>query len=196
MRFEKRFWPGIADGSITVAFRRWEQARVLAGRSYRVAGEILDVRDVAEVSEDSITDRDAVAAGYGSADELRAGLWGDPARPLFRVEFERSDRPDPRAELAAVSELSDDDVREIDRRLDRFDKASSHGPWTRETLALIAARPATRAVDLAASVGRERDPFKIDVRKLKNLGLTESLEVGYRLSPRGQAYLKAKSRTT
>jgi hypothetical protein len=28
--------------------------------------------------------------------------------------------------------------------------------------------------------------FKTNVRKLKELGLTESLEVGYRLSPRGK----------
>ena len=31
--------------------------------------------------------------------------------------------------------------------------------------------------------------FKRDVRRLKELGLTESLEVGYRLSPRGRALL-------
>jgi hypothetical protein len=37
-------------------------------------------------------------------------------------------------------------------------------------------------------MGRETLPFKRDVRKLKELGLTESLEVGYRLSPRGRAY--------
>jgi hypothetical protein len=35
----------------------------------------------------------------------------------------------------------------------------------------------------------ERAPFKLDVRKLKRLGLTESLEVGYRLSPRGRAFI-------
>jgi hypothetical protein len=46
-----------------------------------------------------------------------------------------------------------------------------------------------RAADLAAAAGRERHPFKTDVRKLKALGLTESLEVGYRLSPRGLALL-------
>jgi hypothetical protein len=45
-----------------------------------------------------------------------------------------------------------------------------------------------RAPDLAASFGRETQPFKIDVRKLKALGLTESLTVGYRISPRGQAF--------
>ena len=46
-----------------------------------------------------------------------------------------------------------------------------------------------RAADLAPLLGRERLPFKRDVRKLKELGLTESLEVGYRLSPRGRAVL-------
>jgi ribosomal protein S19E (S16A) len=47
-----------------------------------------------------------------------------------------------------------------------------------------------RGFDLAAAAGRERHPFKTDVRKLKELGLTESLEVGYRLSPRGRALLE------
>jgi hypothetical protein len=32
-------------------------------------------------------------------------------------------------------------------------------------------------------------PFKLDVRKLKELGLTESLRPGYRLSPRGETVL-------
>jgi hypothetical protein len=32
-------------------------------------------------------------------------------------------------------------------------------------------------------------PFKRRVRQLKELGLTESLEVGYRLSPRGRTVL-------
>src|SRR5205823_12671739 len=97
---------------------------------------------------------------------------------------------DPRAVLAASAALTDDDAAEITRRLERLDNASSHGPWTRETLRMIADRPAVRAPDLAASVGRETQPFKIDVRKLKNLGLTISLEKGYRLSPRGIAYLQ------
>jgi hypothetical protein len=60
----------------------------------------------------------------------------------------------------------------------------------------IGRRPGTRAADLAAEeFGRERDPFKIDVRKLKNLGLTHSLEVGYELSPRGREYLRRTRRT-
>jgi hypothetical protein len=35
-------------------------------------------------------------------------------------------------------------------------------------------------------------PFKLDVRKLKELGLTESLPVGYRLSPRGEFLLQRR----
>src|SRR5690606_38361202 len=103
------------------------------------------------------------------ASSLVADLRGDPAHPIHRIDFTRSTRPDPRAQLAADADLSEADVAEIDKRLDRLDKASSHGPWTRDTLRLIEERPATRAPDLAASMGRERDPFKVDVRKPKNL---------------------------
>jgi hypothetical protein len=58
------------------------------------------------------------------------------------------------------------------------------------TLALIEQHPRRRAPDLAALVGRETTPFKIDVRKLKALGLTRSFEVGYELSPRGREFLR------
>lgn len=89
-----------------------------------------------------------------------------------------------------VDDITDEDAALI-ARLDRFDRASSRGPWTRETLAIIGANPARRAADLAAALGRETAPFKRDVRKLKELGLTESLEIGYRLSPRGVALLES-----
>jgi predicted transcriptional regulator len=71
-----------------------------------------------------------------------------------------------------------------------MDGRSSFGPWTQQTLRMIAEQPGVRAPDLASSVGRETKPFKVDVRKLKDLGLTESLPVGYRLSPRGRALLR------
>ena len=76
-------------------------------------------------------------------------------------------------------------------RLERMDSRSRSGAWTRRTLELIEANPRTRAGDLAACMGMERHAFKANVRKLKELGLTESLEVGYRLSTRGRALLGA-----
>ena len=70
-----------------------------------------------------------------------------------------------------------------------MDAARAGGPWTREVLQLIAGQPGVRAPDLAASLGRETPSFKRDVRKLKELGLTHTLPVGYEISPRGRAYL-------
>jgi hypothetical protein len=112
-----------------------------------------------------------------------------PEGRLYRVAF-RLAGPDPRVALRQRGNLAPAERAELDRRLARLDAASRHGPWTFDVLRLIRRRPATRAADLAAELGREKAPFKADVRKLKELGLTESLEVGYRLSRRGQAYLE------
>ena len=78
---------------------------------------------------------------------------------------------------------------EVEERLQRFDRASREGAWTSQYLRLIADQPGVRAADLAESLGLAKKPFKQRVRKLKELGLTESLETGYRLSPRGQSFL-------
>jgi hypothetical protein len=191
--FEQRFWPLIADGSVTVTFRRWRRPQARAGRRQRTAAGIIEVDQVDVVTVADIGEPDAGPAGYRSAAELIADLRGDESLPLYRVTFHVVDGPDPRAELAASAALTDDDVAAIGRRLDRLDRSSPHGPWTRQVLAVIAAQPGRRAPDLAAMFGRETLPFKTDVRKLKNLGLTISLRVGYRLSPRGEAYLRATS---
>ena len=191
MLFPKRFWPGIADGSITLTYRRWHRAQVVAGRPYRTPAGIVEVTSVAAADTAAITDDEAHRAGHPDARALVADLPLRAGATLYRVEFHRAPGGDPRAELAADADLGEADVIAISARLDRFDRASRHGPWTRTTLQLVRDRPAIRAADLAASLDREMQPFKIDVRKLKNLGLTESLEVGYRLSPRGRAYLAA-----
>jgi hypothetical protein len=68
--------------------------------------------------------------------------------------------------------------------------AARAGPWTREILRLIADRPGVRAPNPGNLPGPETLPFKRDVRKLKELGLTHSLEVRYEISPGGRAYLR------
>jgi hypothetical protein len=187
--FAKRFWAGIADGSVTVTYRRWRRLQVLAGRRYRTPAGIVEVTAATTASPDQISDDDACRAGYPSAVDLIADLPDRPSVDLFRIEFQAVAGPDPRALLAAAADVDADASAEISRRLDRLDRASIRGPWTREVLGLIRDRPATRAADLAGVLGRETASFKVDVRKLKNLGLTESLDVGYRLSPRGHAFL-------
>lgn len=191
MLVEKKLQAGIRDGSISVMFRRWRARQVTAGNTYRTAAGLIAVDEVTVISPSKITKRDAVAAGYGNADAARAALHGDPSIPVYRLRIRPVLDPDPRDELAADDHLDPSGVAAISARLQRLDAASSHGPWTLATLRVIASHPEVRAPDLAASFGRETHPFKLDVRKLKNLGLTISLRIGYRLSPRGAAYLAA-----
>jgi hypothetical protein len=189
MLWLKRFWDPLAAGEITVTFRRWKAPQVLVGGRYRTPGGIIEVEEVATVEPEDVTDVDAHRAGHENAAALLADLPDRPGLPIYRIVFHLVEEPDPRAVLANSADLTGSEVAEIDRRLARLDRASSHGPWTRQVLDLIAAHPQRRAPDLAAMVGRETAPFKLDVRKLKNLGLTTSHRIGYELSPRGAAYL-------
>jgi hypothetical protein len=175
----------IGDGEVTLAFRRWRRPTVKAGGTLRTRVGVLAIESVELVDERDVTDADARRAGAEDRESLLAALPGEGA--LHRIEF-RLAGPDPRVALRERSRISPAEREEIDARLARLDAASRHGPWTARVLGLIAERPGTRAPDLAASLGRETLPFKADVRKLKELGLTESLRVGYRLSPRGRAY--------
>lgn len=194
MLFQKRFWEPIRRGEITLTFRRWKRAQVLGGRVYRTTAGRLLVSAVDVVAPDAISDDDAHRAGHPSAEALIADLRGRPGDDVYRVAFEYLDEPDPREVLAATTDLSDEDVARITTRLSRLDVAAPREPWTRAYLEAIAADPGVRAPDLAARFGRDTQPFKTDVRKLKNLGLTISLSPGYRLSPRGEAYLARQSR--
>lgn len=190
MQFAKRFWAGLEDGSVTVAVRRWRRPSVKAGGTLQSKGGLLGVDSVETIDPGDVTEDDARNAGYADRAHLMAALAPFSEGELFRIRFHRIGE-DPRAVLRRDADLSADDVAAITARLDRLDRASSHGPWTREALDLIERHPERRAPDLAEMVGRETLPFKVDVRKLKALGLTESLTIGYRLSPRGIAYLTA-----
>lgn len=177
---------GIESGRIGFVYRRWARPRVLPGSTMRTQVGVLEVTAVDVVDPDDLTPEDAAAAGCGSVEELLR-VAGSRGETLYRIGV-RFVGPDPR--IALRSSIPDEsEVTAVLRRLDRFDSSSREGPWARETLRLIADNPGARAEDIAASVGREKRPFKNDVRKLKELGLTESLAIGYRLSPRGERIL-------
>jgi hypothetical protein len=159
------------------------------GRQRTPIGELaVDAVDPVEAAD--LTEADARAAGYRDRAELLAEVdrHGHADGTLYRITLHLAG-PDPRLALRERAEVTDDEWAAISARLARLDKASRHGPWTATTLRLIAERPEVRAPDLAASLGRETQPFKTDVRKLKEMGLTESLGVGYRISPRGRTVL-------
>lgn len=193
MLIKRAVLDGIVEGRIDLAFRRQRRPTVKSGGSLRTVVGQLAIGRVDEVTARQITAADARRAGYPSRAELLRELARKEEGRIYRVELALGG-PDPRVVLRESADLSGADVAEIDGRLARLDAASTHGPWTMETLRLIDAHPATLSTDIAAMVRRERKPFKTDVRKLKGLGLTESLEVGYRLSPRGRAYLARTTR--
>jgi hypothetical protein len=194
MRFPPDVLAGIADGRIDRAFRRWDRPRVRAGGSQRTMIGVVGFESVEPVASDALTEEDARRSGMPSLADLRAFLDRRTTGEIYRVRI-RLVGPDPRVALRET--LPDDDAIEaIVQRLARLDRASSHGPWTRTVLETIRDHPAVRAADLAPRFGRERLPFKADVRRLKELGLTESLEVGYRLSPRGRAVLERLTAAT
>jgi hypothetical protein len=190
MLFKSAVLDGIAAGHITLAFRRWRRPTVRAGGTLRTAIGVLAIDAVDCTDPDAITDDEAHLAGYRSRDALVTDLARRSDGEVYRVAFHLAGE-DPRIALRQSAPASEAEIEALRKRLDRLDGASRGGPWTRETLEAIAAHPAVRAGDLAADAGIDVPRFKRNVRKLKELGLTESLEVGYRLSPRGEALVRA-----
>ena len=179
----------IKAGTIDLAFRRWAKPRVVVGTRMRTGVGLIEVTSVEHVSVSSLRAEDARRAGAPSLAALKEALAARSNDPAWRIGLAYAG-PDPREALrAAVPDA--EEIAAINARLDRLDAASSYGAWTRETLDLIDRHPTVRAPDLAARVGRETADFKKDVRKLKELGLTESLAIGYLLSPRGEAVVDA-----
>ncbi|SDP11516.1 hypothetical protein SAMN04489867_1457 [Pedococcus dokdonensis] len=181
----------IKAGDVDLAFRRWDRPRVVVGTRLRTRVGLLEVTSVDKVAASRITAQEARRAGATSVAQLRQMLAAKADKPVWRVGL-RHAGADPREQLrASVPEPAE--VATIVERLDRLDRASAIGPWTRATLAIIDRSPTVRAPELAAELGRDTPSFKRDVRKLKELGLTESLDIGYRLSPRGVAVVDAES---
>jgi hypothetical protein len=182
---------GIANGSIRVVLRRWDAPRAKPGGTQRTVAGTIRVDDVIEYpGRYRVTAAQARAAGYPDAKTAQKELDRRPARHTYVIAVSYL-APDERPELASDDRLSETDVDAITARLDRWDAATE--PWTRQYLKMIGDNEAVRAPDLAARVGLDVPRFKRRVRQLKSLGLTISLDVGYRLSPRGRAYLRLTS---
>jgi hypothetical protein len=185
--------PDVASGRITVTFRLWARPHARVGGRYNVGDVVIEVDSIDLVPFAGITRADLRRSGAGSMEALRARAAHsgpiDDDTLLYRIGFHVVGDRDraPRTTDAAT-------VTDVLRRLDAMDRRSRVGAWTRPTLRLIGDREGTVSSELAAALDRPRPEFKVDVRKLKALGLTESLTVGYRLTPLGRAVLDASPR--
>ena len=181
---------GILAGRITMSVRNWARPQARVGGRYRIDDTHVVVADAVEaVDAGALTEADAVASGFSELAALLAFLGEpEPGGRFTRVAWHLEREIDARS-AAGERELDDALFEDLRARLARMDERAS-GPWTGTVLELIKERPATLAARLAARLGRDTPAFKADVRKLKALGLTRSLEVGYELSPLGVSYVE------
>lgn len=179
---------GIESGKIKLAFRKWKKPTVKSGGRLRTHIGVLAIRSVDQISEQEISDRDAKLAGFASRADLLTELKKRDGL-LYRIRLSLAG-PDERIALRTRREITGDEWNKLKQKLDRLDAHSVHGPWTARFLSVVAMNSGILAATLASSLGLERKWFKDHMRKLKELGLTESLETGYRISPRGETVLK------
>jgi len=179
----------IKSGEITTLFRRWSRPGAKAGGSQMTQGGVIGIDTVEVVEPHEIADLDARNAGYGSVEALLEHLnYRDDPIYQIRVYFKGED---PRIALRESNKLDDKELGEIIAKLEKLDKNSKRGVWTQQYLQLIQDMPNTYSGVLANYLGISIPEFKPWVRKLKALGLTESLSPGYKLSPRGEKVLAA-----
>lgn len=173
----------IRDARIDTQFRRWRRPTVKAGGTLLTAVGLLAIDEVDTVSLADIDDRDANRAGFPDLATLAASIPLKDEGQVYRIRL-RYLGADPRIALRD----SVDDLADIVPKLAQMDAPEA---WTHAVLSTIRENPGISARILADRLGMEKQLFKTRVRRLKALGLTESLEVGYRIAPRGEAVLNA-----
>lgn len=175
MLFRRDILQGIAEGRVTLAFRRWRRAPPTDGSSLRSPVGVLCLERVTIVEEGDITTEDVRRTGL-SPDELRASIAGEGT--LLRIEL-RLGGADPRIALReGLPEPAE--LEAIVARLARID-AAGPTPWTTRYLRLIADQPGIVARVLAPQVDADVPPFKRRVRQPE--GARPHREPGGRLPP-------------
>ncbi len=189
MLFSAATLRGLTEGRVNCTYRRWEVVRPKVGSRFTTTAGVVEVTSITPAQEEQLTEQDAADAGFESVAALVKWTSSKGRGDLYRVGIVLAG-PDPRIALRDSDQLAAADVSALSARLDKMDRAAEQ-PWTRGTLRQIQRLPGVVSTELAAEAGQERRAYKLRVRRLKALGLTESLERGYRLSPRGHAYLES-----
>jgi hypothetical protein len=190
MLFRTEFYQAIEQGKIRVAYRRWRRPSVKAGGTLKSPVGLLAIETVELFDPATLTEKDAKAAGYRDLHQLIKELNERDGGEFYRIRFHHAGA-DPRIALRESDDLDRDEAKTIRAKLERLDKASPEGAWTAEFLRVLQRYPDTRAADLAEMLFFDKLKLKINMRKLKEIGLVESRNPGYRLSPRGVAFLRS-----
>jgi hypothetical protein len=189
MIFKLSHLEGIKAGKITLAFRKWKKPTVRKGSLIKTEIAVVEIVDVCEAQLHDITNSDAVNAGFDSLKNLIKAIDSVQDGTLYKIKV-RYYSEDPRIALREHTAVPEYDFQLLKKKLERLDNHSTMGPWTLTVLKAIGDNPKLRAADLAKKLDMQKDELKINIRKLKNLGLTISHEVGYTISPLGEFFLR------
>jgi DNA-binding transcriptional ArsR family regulator len=188
MLFKAKVLERIGRGEVTLAFRRWAKPTVRAGGTLRTAAGVLAIDSIERMDLDAVSAGDVQAAGYASREELARDL--RPDGELYRIAFHLAGK-DPRESLRENDTLDQAEIAALRVALAKLDRT---GAWTSAALSMIAERDGRTAAEMAERLDMEKLTLKRKIRQLKELGLTESLAVGYRLSSRGHAFVNGSRR--
>ncbi|EJN03171.1 hypothetical protein [Phyllobacterium sp. YR531] len=178
----------IAHGEVDLVFRSWARPTIKEGTRLRTSIGAIVVGKVTSIGLAEISGEDVRRAGFNNVTALMDDLRTGKDREIFRVELagvESDERLSRQNE-----ELAIDEAAALATSLARWDKTAPIESYHANILRIISQHPGVAAIELAKLLGVEKLKFKRDVRKLKELGLTISLDIGYQLSLRGQSLLK------
>jgi len=178
----------IVTGKITRVYRLWKKPMVIPGGTQLTQAGLLKIIDIQEVDAKKLTSEELRDSDQSIA-SLQKLVPKNGILFEIRVQFEGAD---PRISLRNKALENMEDYHDLKIKLDKYDK-SRYGPWT-QILDEIKKHPGNKAQILADNLGFEKLWLKTQIRKLKALGLTISLEVGYILSTRGLSYLEWKNK--
>lgn len=188
MLFKEVHLQGIKSGTVHLAFRKWEKAAIKKGTLMKTAVGLVEIVEVTTIDENKITDNDAKNAGFLNRELLFKSLRQNDKANIYRIEVQYHSE-DPRIELREQA-LTEERFIEIQDKLIRLDKFSKQGNWTEVILLTIKSNPHFHASGISKLTGYEKEWLKLNIRKLKNLGLTISHTVGYELSPLGSEFIE------
>ena len=188
MLFKEKQLKAIKEGTVSLAFRCWTKPAVKKGSLLHTSVGVLTILDIKEVKAAAISPKDVQLAGFESKEALLQSLRQNDNGNIYRIRLAFHSE-DPRIELRSQTKISTGELQALHEKLQRLDAFSKEGAWTIKVLKLIKKHPRMRAIELAEKTGFEKDWLKINIRKLKNLGLTISHETGYEIAPLGNYLL-------
>lgn len=191
MLFKEIHLNGIKSGKITLAFRKWQKASVKEGSLLHTSIGLVEIRKIKTVDETDITDKDALHTGFANKKQLLQSFTHNSTGTIFKISV-CYHSADPRIKLREQTELSEQQFTDLKKKLERLDNHSKQGYWTEKILLTIKDNPNLHAIDIAKLTGFEKEWLKLNIRKLKNLGLTISHTLGYELSPLGKTFVQRR----